>query len=550
VRDVHIIWNLFDGYDWTKTRSTITKAVEDVQSKAEKRRKERRSAPREEDEEEPVVGDFLFNSIWIEIPANRDPRELARQINRNMDDATSESDSHATTLTTATRTTASRPLPHRARARRLKLERSKHHKVTFELKGVSADVFVYPPGETETQNSVDVRVNDLEIFDHVPTSTWKKFLTYMHDAGEREMGKPMVHLMLQNVRPVLELAATEIVLNVSLLPLRLHVDQDALDFITRFFEFKDGSAAKPPGSLAEQAFIQRIEVNTIPVRLDYKPKKVDYAGLRSGHTSEFMNFFILDGADFSLKHVIVYGVAGFDKLHKTLNDVWTPDVTRNQLPGVLAGLAPVRSFVNVGNGMRDLVVIPMREYRKDGRVVRSIRKGAFAFAKTTTSELARLGAKIAIGTQNVLQGAEGFLAPSATSPEQADADWDDAGFPGRAASPAATEATRAVSHYADQPIGVLAGLRGAARSLERDLLTTRDVIVAIPGEIMDTSSAAGAAMAVARRAPTIVLRPAIGASRAIGMTLMGAGNALDRESRRRIEEVSSSTFILTIDATT
>ena len=45
----------------------------------------------------------------------------------------------------------------------------------------------------------------------------------------------MVRLELLDVKPVPDLAATEMVLTVSVLPLRLHVDQDALDFITRFF---------------------------------------------------------------------------------------------------------------------------------------------------------------------------------------------------------------------------------------------------------------------------------------------------------------------------
>ncbi len=279
-------------------------------------------------------------------------------------------------------------------------------------------------------------------------------------------------------------------------------------------------------------------MNRVRLKLDYKPKKVDYGGLRSGHTNELMNFFILDGADIILHHVIIYGVSGFDKLHNTLNDIWMPDIKRNQLPGVLAGLAPVRSLVNVGSGVRDLVVIPMREYRKDGRVVRSIRKGALAFAKTTTSELARLGAKLAIGTQTVLQGAEGFLTPQTNPSGDAGGGWDDEDFPSSARSSPASGPTRVVSNYADQPIGVLAGLRGAARSLERDLLTARDAIVAIPGEVMESGSAGQAARAVARRAPTVILRPAIGATRAVGMTLLGAGNALDKDSRRRIEDVS------------
>lgn len=324
------------------------------------------------------------------------------------------------------------------------------------------------------------------------------------------------------------------------------MDQDALDFITRFFEFKDESVAQSSKPKAEEPFIQRIEVNTVQLKLDYKPKKVDYRGLRSGRTTEFMNFFVLDGADITLRHVILYGVSGFDKLHTTLNDIWMPDVKRNQLPGVLAGLASVRSLVNVGGGVRDLVVIPMREYKKDGRVVRSIQKGAVAFAKTTSSELARLGAKLAIGTQTVLQGAEKILAPvdPSASPDSGheNVDWEDlspTGSPG----PSNIE-RRAVSNYADQPIGVMAGLRGAARHLERDLLTARDAIIAVPAEVMESNSAGEAAKAIAKRAPTIILRPAIGATRALGTALLGAGNAVDKESsRRRLEDVSFLPFL-------
>jgi autophagy-related protein 2 len=333
---------------------------------------------------------------------------------------------------------------------------------------------------------------------------------------------------LLNVKPVPELAASEIVLKATVLPLRLHVDQDALDFITRFFEFKDDSAPINT-SKGDVPFLQRVEVNSIPVKLDFKPKRVDYAGLRSGHTTEFMNFLVLDEADMVLRHTIIYGISGFDKLGKCLNDIWMPDIKRNQLPGILAGLAPVRSLANVGGGMRDLVVIPMREYRKDGRIVRSISKGAFAFARTTGTELVKLGAKLAIGTQTVLQGAEEFLSrpPSRDTPSSA---WE--------GDELDEEEKKQISLYADQPIGVVQGLRGGYASLERDLLMARDAIIAVPGEVMESRTAQDAAIAVLRRAPTVILRPVIGASKAIGQTLMGATNSLDPQNRRRVEDVS------------
>jgi len=166
-----------------------------------------------EEEEESVIGDFLFNSIYIGIPANRDPRELSHDINRGLDDLTSEAESYATTITTGSPSRQGQPA--RPRGKKLKLQRSKQHKMTFELEGISADLVVFPPDSGETQSSLDVRVDNLEIFDHVPTSTWKKFATYMFDAGEKETGTSMVHLEILSVKPIPELAASELILKVS-----------------------------------------------------------------------------------------------------------------------------------------------------------------------------------------------------------------------------------------------------------------------------------------------------------------------------------------------
>ncbi|KAM0247249.1 hypothetical protein ACHAQJ_009916 [Trichoderma viride] len=523
VRDVHLIWNLFDGYDWIHTRDTISKAVHDVEAKVYERqaRLSGQQVYEEEIEDEETIGDFLFNSIYIGIPANRDPQELARAINEGLADNATETESVATTAVTATTNrTARRGYP---KSRRLKLQRSKHHKITFELQGVNVDMVAFPAGTGETQSSIDVRVQNLDIFDHVPTSTWKKFVTYDQDQGEREMGTSMVHLELLTVQPLPELGASEIVLRATVLPLRLHVDQDALDFITRFFEFKDDSVPVH-SSPSDVPFLQRAEVNDVPLKLDFKPKRVDYAGLRSGHTTEFMNFITLEESRMVLRHVIIYGVSGFDRLGKTLNDIWTPDVRSNQLPGVLGGLAPVRSLVNIGSGFRDLVEIPLKEYQKDGRIIRSISKGAAAFARTTGTELVKFGAKLAVGTQYALQGAEEMLS-AGYRPEET---WEDDDLD--------ADDRKQISLYADHPTGVIQGIRGGYRSLARDVNLARDAIIAVPGEVMESQSAGGAAKAVLRRAPTIIFRPAVGVTKAIGQTLMGATNSIDPHNQRRIDE--------------
>lgn len=527
LRDFHVQWHLYDGYDWQHTRDGITEAVEKVEARAEERKARRRRSAQDREDDETVIGDLLFNSVYIGVANNQDAQDIRRQINRTIDDQVSETESipvsaisRPTTLHSAGGQPRSRP------RRRLKLGRSKNPKITFDLRRVAADVLLMPPGSGEVVSSVDLRLQDFEIFDKVPTSTWRKFLTHLE--SEREMSKPMFHIQLDNVKTLESHAASEIVLHVSVLPLRLHVDQDALDFITRFFEFKDPNvvSTSEPG---EQPFLQRVEVDTVDMCLDYKPKNLDYAGLRSGKTTELMNIITLEGCNIRLNHAIIYGLRGFDALHPTLNDIWMPDVKKNQLPEVLAGLAPVRSLVNLGTGFRDVIAIPINEYKKDGRIVRSISKGAFQFGKTTTSELARLGAKLALGTQTVLANTEEFLSPATASARRGSPSYqDDEDEP----------ENHAVSAYANQPIGVLSGLKSAKRHLEIDLLTARDAFIAVQGEFMDSRGPGDVVGAVARHGPTLLLRPLIGTARAAGTALLGVGNQIDRGGLKRVNDVS------------
>ncbi|CAZ83457.1 unnamed protein product [Tuber melanosporum] len=522
IRDVHVIWNLHDGYDWQRTREAINQAVRDLENKALER-KNRQVSFDASDDDGSEIGDFLFNSIYIGVPNNRGPGDLASAISKNFDDHMSET-SMGTSIPESRPSSHSRNTEfgggHRGSGRHLRLGRSRSHKMQIELKGLCLDFLLFPPDMGETQSSVDLRVRDLEIFDNIPASTWRKFVTYMQDAGVRETGSNMVHVEIMNVKPVpgFEIPAKKYTVRLP------------------FFEFKDDSIA-PPASPAEIPFLQRVEVNSIRIKLDYKPKKVDYTGLRSGRTTEFMNFFILEEADMVLRHVVLFGISGFPRMGEELNATWMPDIRSHQLGDVLAGVAPVRSLVNLGSGMKDLVVVPMREYQKDGRIVRSLQKGAWRFAKTTTSELVRLGAKVAVGTQNMLQNAEGLFVPTilddgTESVEYLISDSEEEGDMG----PNEHGQKKAISLYADQPLTVAQGLRGAGDSLRRNFGNARDAIMAVPVDIAERGSAQGAAKAVVRAAPVAIIRPMIGATEAVSRTLLGVTNALDPDQKRRVDD--------------
>lgn len=610
VQDIHIIWNLYDGYDWQSTRDAITQSVNEVERKITNKRKAREDRVSNVDgpeDTDTVIGDFLFNSIYIGVSSKQDPLDLRRNINKNVNDLASEVGSYATT---AVKTTTSSParahtptsFTHQAQQKKLRLRRSKHHKISIELVRLSLDYILFAPDSGETQSSLDVRVRDVDIFDQIPTSTWRKFATYLHEAGKREAESNMVHLQVLSVKPVPDLAASELVIKLNILPIRLHVDQDALDFITRFFEFKPSIESEPvprtPNSQpaapqpqkteapSDSPFIQRFEITPLLLRLDYKPKKVSYTGLRSGRATEFMNFFILEDSPILLKHTILYGVPSLTRLGMTLNSIWTADVKRTQLPQILAGLSGwglggVKGVVDVGRGVVDGIWnVPVTSYRKDGRLVRALGKGVGALGKGVGREVLKLGVNVAVGAQGLLMGVEDVLAPqekpqpqtmhsprrhhhrsSRRSHRRRPSDetldrWEsvtdspsrattittatvhpddptsqlnpdsDSDTPTNSSSEDPPSPPRQISLYADQPLTISRGLRSAYKGLARDLLLARDAIIAIPAEAADAERPADVARAVLRNAPTIVLRPAIGVSRGVGRVLMGVGNAV------------------------
>ncbi|KAK9460881.1 uncharacterized protein V1516DRAFT_313793 [Lipomyces oligophaga] len=528
VRNVHFIWQLYDGYDWHSTQKTISKAVKHVEGRAWDaiRHRGHGHGHGDKDEDEAIIGDILFNSIYIGIPSGRDPRELYSAINQEIDD---ESDTLSVVSQSTTYSSTSTARPARTKSHgirnKLRLTRSKKHKIQIELRGVSVDLARFTENSV-VANSIDFRVREFDIFDNIPTSSWKKFATAMYPPELREEGGSMLRLELLSVRPDPSLETSELVLKFSAMPLRLYVDQDVLEFFSRYFEFRNSE--KPIPKSKSETYLERVEITQIDIKMDYKPKKINYAGLRSGRTTEFMNFFVLDDTKIILRGVVLYGIMGFERLVSDLQNVWLPDIRSTQLGEVLAGVAPISSLVKIGGGVKDLVYIPVQEYRRDGRIVRGIQKGALRFAHVTTKELVNIGAKLAVGTQNVLENTEMLIVGDHEGEGDRHGQLED--------SDSEDEAPKKISLYADQPATISQGLRRAYSSLNRNLGAARDIIVAIPAEAKEQSGAQRAALSVAKATQVAVIRSMIGATEAMSNTLMGVSNQIDPEQRRSAED--------------
>lgn len=149
--------------------------------------------------------------------------------------------------------------------------------------------------------------------------------------------------------------------------------------------------------------------------MDYKPKHVDYTGLSGGNFVELMNFFHLDAAEMTLQEVRLHGINGFAKMGQDLVAAWLPHIRSTQVPNMVSGLTPIRSLVNLGSGIADLVLLPIEQYKRDGHIIRGLQKGGQAFTRATTLEALKIGAKLAVGTQVLLEHADEIFGSGAAA---------------------------------------------------------------------------------------------------------------------------------------
>ncbi|KDQ60992.1 hypothetical protein JAAARDRAFT_31991 [Jaapia argillacea MUCL 33604] len=538
--DCDVVLLLYDGYDWARTRKTIEEEIKAMKRRLAKIRQLLASG-QNYDPNVQETSALLFNSVYIGLEQDVDelePGAIIAAIDEELrEDAETATQSSWQSLKPHA---AAKSPPRSSRGHRKRLTRSKGPSIEIKLMGLSSEVDQYRPGEPMASR-VFATVRDLEILDHIKTSTWRKFLSELLSDSRgnvRETESNMVRVELLMVHPVAGNASEEARLRAKILPLRLNVDQDALDFLKKFFSFKDPHVTPSQTEPTDEIYFQHAEVFPVDLKLDYKPRRVDYRALREGKTIELMNFFHFDGSEMTLRHLTLHGITGWPRFFDLLNDLWTPDVKATQMVDVISGVAPIRSVVNVGSGVADLVLIPIAQYKKDGRVIRGMQKGTTAFMQTTAMEMIKLGARLATGTQVILEQAETVLGGQFKEPMTiealqlpAGADLSESGL----ASEEDDETRDLISKYAEQPGDVKEGIQFAYKSLRKNLNSAAQTILAVPMEVYERSGDEGAVRAVIRAVPIAVLKPMIGASEAVSKTLFGLQNSLDPKARYETE---------------
>uniref|UniRef100_A0A183V3U4 Autophagy-related protein 2 n=1 Tax=Toxocara canis TaxID=6265 RepID=A0A183V3U4_TOXCA len=123
----------------------------------------------------------------------------------------------------------------------------------------------------------------------------------------------------------------------------------------------------------------------VTVRLDYQGKRVKTEqGALLGLLIGLSN---LHCTQLELKELHNRnGMLGHARCVQFAINEWINDIRNSQIPGVIGSYGPISSLVQIGQGIRDLFLMPVDEYRKDdGHIVKGLQKGAESFGISTAA---------------------------------------------------------------------------------------------------------------------------------------------------------------------
>ncbi|KAI2657093.1 hypothetical protein H4Q32_021165 [Labeo rohita] len=397
-------------------------------------------------------------------------------------------------------------------------------------------------------------VQELEVRDRLASSQINKFLyLYTSESMPRRAHSNMLTVKALQVMPESGLGGPECCLRVSLLPLRLNIDQDALFFLKDFFsnmaagvnpylavdpaaevrtdvpqkasddtdpasglghdlaasvettysEQSSSSAGSSSSSDQPIYFREFRFTSEVPIWLDYHGKHVvieqgTFAGILIGLAQ-------LNCSELKLKRLCCrHGLLGVDKVIQYAVNEWLTDIRKNQLPGILGV-----------HGVRDLFWMPIEQYRKDGRIIRGLQRGAASFGTSTASAALELSNRLVQAIQATAETVYDILSPTPPLTR-----YITEGRP--APRPRRTP----------QPADLREGVAKAYDTVREGVIDTAQTLCDVASRGHEQKGLPGAVGGVLRQIPPTVVRPLIVATEATSNLLGGMRNQIKPDARK------------------
>ncbi|KFD57607.1 hypothetical protein M513_01710 [Trichuris suis] len=330
--------------------------------------------------------------------------------------------------------------------------RDRRLSVDFSLSKIS---FLHQrfPADFGVRSRQVVTVQDFEIADRLPISKVTKLLSAVGSTqgGVRQSSTPMLCIRCMYVVPSADERSVfplECCLKVALVPLKLSIDQDTFEFMQNFFHDVDRRLADlipsvqeaTPSSertfsetrMAPQDESSRAALPTgdpcllyqmhstyyrsfsvcpaVQLKLEYFGKRIDIdygalQGLLMGLSRLHCTELILKELDNR------HGLLGIEKVVSYALNEWLTDIRQNQLLNIVGSVGPLHNVSEIAQGIRDLFWMPVDEFRKDGRIIRGLHRGAHSFGITTAAALLELTQKFFQTVHTVAEFAFDVVSP-------------------------------------------------------------------------------------------------------------------------------------------
>ncbi|XP_045024451.1 autophagy-related protein 2 homolog A isoform X1 [Daphnia magna] len=450
---------------------------------------------------------------------------------------------------------------HRCQNMRGGYNRQQDVKLELQMNKVRLIHEVYPDDTFQASRQV-LTIADIEIRDRLAESHINKLLyQYCCEARPRQAHANMVLVKALHIRPDLRLPALECCLKVSILPLRLHLDQDTLAFMTDFFasmsevgchDEEDGGRSAmngpipvpimglagdvvSPSPCPREFTHQRDSVSTadsndlsisppvyfrsftfspdVLIRFDYHGKGVDlsqgpsFSGLLVGLGQ-------LNCSQLTLKRLSHrHGLLGIHKLIAYALNEWLIDIKKNQLPSIMAGVGPMHSIVQLVQGIRDLFWLPVEQFQKDGRIVRGLQRGANAFSTSAALAILELTSRVVQTLQSAAETAYDVVSPGPSVRRS-------------------RTGSRGRRRRQVQPVDIRDGVAKAYQVVKEGLGETAQTLVRVANEEAEQKGMTGAVGGVLRQIPPIVVKPIILATEATFNVIGGVQSQLMPDTRK------------------
>ncbi|XP_055987729.1 autophagy-related protein 2 homolog A [Sorex fumeus] len=397
-------------------------------------------------------------------------------------------------------------------------------------------------------------VQELEVRDRLAASQINKFL-HLHTSEHmpRRAHSNMLTIKALHVAPATNLGGPECCLRVSLMPLRLNVDQDALLFLRGFFSSlaagihplvpvdvcaeahpeaqvqpRDGqpegaetsgapeAAHGTPSTEQQPIYFREFRFTSeVPIWLDYHGKHVTmdqvgtFAGLLIGLAQ-------LNCSELKLKRLCYrHGLLGVDKVLGYALNEWLQDIRRNQLPGLLGGVGPMHSVVQLFQGFRDLLWLPIEQYRKDGRLMRGLQRGAASFGSSTASAALELSNRLVQAIQATAETVYDILSPAVPVSRSLQ-----------------DKRSGRRLRRGQQPADLREGVAKAYDTVREGILDTAQTICDVASRGHEQKGLTGAVGGVIRQLPPTVVKPLILATEATSSLLGGMRNQIRPDAHK------------------